>query len=64
MISGIKKHMSQVFEIKDLGELHYCLSLKVWINVGQTFVSQGRYVREVLKNFKMDQCKVSYVPMK
>jgi hypothetical protein len=26
-------------------------------------VSQGKYVREVLKKFKMDQCKVSYVPM-
>jgi hypothetical protein len=55
--------MSQVFEMKDIGELHYCLSLEVWRNVGQTFVSQGKYAREVLKKFKMDQCKVSYVPM-
>jgi protein associated with RNAse G/E len=63
LISGIKKQMSQVFEMKDLGELHYCLGLEVWRNVGQTFVSQGKYVREVLKKFKMDQCKVSYAPM-
>jgi hypothetical protein len=63
MISGIKKQMSQVFEMKDLGELHYCLGLEVWRNVDQTFVSQGKYVREVLKKFKMDRCKVSYVPM-
>jgi hypothetical protein len=55
--------MSQVFEMKDLGELHYCLGLEVWRNVGQTFVSQGKYVREVLKRFKMDQCKASYVQM-
>jgi hypothetical protein len=63
MISGIKKKMSHVFEMKDHGELHYCLGLEVWRNVGQTFVSQGKYVREVLKKFKMDRCKVSYVPM-
>jgi hypothetical protein len=55
--------MSQVFEMKDIGELHYCLGLEVWRNVGQTFVSQGKYVREVLKKFKMDQCKVAFVPM-
>jgi protein associated with RNAse G/E len=63
LISIIKKQMSHIFEMKDLGELHYCLGLKVWRNVGQTFVSQGKYVREVLKKFKMDQCKVSYAPM-
>ena len=55
--------MSRVFEMKDLGELHYCLDLEVWINVGQPFVSQGKYSRELLKKFKMDQCKVYYVPM-
>jgi hypothetical protein len=54
LISGIKKQMSQVFEMNDLGELHYFLGLEVWRNVGQTFVSQGKYVREVLKKFKMD----------
>jgi hypothetical protein len=63
LISGIKKKMSHVFEIKDLVELHYYLGLEVWRNVGQTFVSQGKYVKEVLKKFKMDECKVSYVPM-
>jgi hypothetical protein len=55
--------MSQVFEMKDLSELQYCLGLEFWRNVGQTFVSQGKYVTEVLKKLKMDQCKVSYVPM-
>jgi hypothetical protein len=24
---------------------------------------QGKYIREVLKKFKMDRCKVLYVPM-
>jgi hypothetical protein len=28
LINGIKKHISQVFEMKDLGEMHYCLGLE------------------------------------
>jgi hypothetical protein len=63
LIDEIKEKLSQVFEMKDLGELHYCLGLEVWRNAGQTFVCQSKYVREVLKRFKMDQCKYSIVPM-
>jgi hypothetical protein len=49
--------------MKDLGELHYCLGLEVWRNAGQTFVCQSKYIREILKRFKMDQCKSSIVSM-
>jgi hypothetical protein len=49
--------------MKDLGELHYCLGLEVWRNVGKTFVCQSKYIKEILKRFKMDQCKSSTVPM-
>jgi len=63
-INGIKTHMVQVFEMKDLDELNYCLVLEFWRDVSQTFVSQGKYVRELLKKFKIDQCKDLFVPMK
>ena len=63
LINGIKEQMSHVFEIKDLGELHYCLGLEVWRNAGQAFVCQSKYIREILKRFKMGQCKSSIVPM-
>jgi hypothetical protein len=63
LIDEIKEHLSKVFEMKDLGELHYCLGLEVWRNAGQTFVCQSKYIREILKRFKMDQCKSSTVPM-
>jgi hypothetical protein len=36
----IKGQLSQDFEIKDLGELHYCLGPEVWRNAYQTFVCQ------------------------
>jgi hypothetical protein len=46
--------MLHVFEMKYLGELHYFLGLEVWRNVRQAFMSQGKYVRQVLKKVKMD----------
>ena len=63
LIDEIKDQLSKVFEMKDLGELHYCLGLEVSRNVGQTFVCQSKYIREILKRFKMDQFKSSTVPM-
>jgi hypothetical protein len=40
LIDEIKEQLSQVFEMKHLGGLHYCLGLEVWRNAGQTFVCQ------------------------
>ena len=52
LIDEIKMQLSQVFEMKYFGELHYCLGLEVWKNAGQTFVCQSKYVRDVIKRFK------------
>eukprot|EP00253_Pinus_taeda_P031347 PITA_31347 len=41
LIKEIKKNMSQVFEMKDIGELQYCLALEFWRDSSQTFLSQG-----------------------
>ena len=30
LIENIKSHLSQMFEMKDLGELYYCLGLEIW----------------------------------
>jgi hypothetical protein len=40
LIDEIKEQLSQVLEMKDLGELHYYLGLEVWRNAGQNFVCQ------------------------
>jgi hypothetical protein len=63
LIDEIKEQLSKVVEMKYLGELHYCLGLEVWRNTRQTFVCQSKYIREILKRFKMDQCKSSTIPM-
>lgn len=55
--------MSQVFEMKDLGNLHYCLGLEVCRDTGQTFLTQGKYARNLLEKFGMDQCRSAATPL-
>ena len=63
LITEIKNQLSQEFEMKDLGELHYYLGLKVWREAGKTMVTQSKYVREILNRFNMSDCKVSTIPL-
>eukprot|EP00253_Pinus_taeda_P031021 PITA_31021 len=41
LIEEIKQQLSQKFEMKDLGEMHYYLGLEVCRDSSQTFLSQG-----------------------
>lgn len=64
LIKEIKEKMSEVFEMKDLGELLYCLGLEVSRDSRQNFMSQSKlYVRSLLEKFRMDQCKAAAVPL-
>lgn len=63
LIDEIKQQMSQMFEMKHLGELRYCLGLKIWRDLGQTFMSQAKYVKGLLEKFRMDQYKFEMVPL-
>eukprot|EP00253_Pinus_taeda_P032251 PITA_32251 len=60
---GIKRLMAQVFEMKDLRSLHYCLGLEVCRDTRQTFLTQGKYARNLLENFGMDQCRSAATPL-
>jgi len=44
LIDGIKEQLSQVFEMKDLGELNYYLGLDVLRDDGKIFITQGKCV--------------------
>jgi len=55
--------MSQVSEMKDLGELHHSLGVEDYRDFGQTFLSQSKYLRSLLENFRMDHCKTTVVPL-
>ena len=55
--------MSHEFEMKDLGDLHYCLGIAFWRESGKTLITQNKYVREILNRFQMSECKVVSTPL-
>ena len=48
LIDEIKQQMSQVFEMKHLDELRYYLGLEIRRDLGQTFMSEAKYVKILL----------------
>ena len=48
----------------DLGMMHYFLGMEVWQNVDGISLGKGKYAVEILKKFKMMDCKAMNTPMK
>ena len=63
LISDTKRKLVVEFEMKDLGMMHYFLGMEVWQNVDGIFLRQGKYVVEILKIFRMMDCKAITTPM-
>jgi len=55
----IKEELSQKFEMKDLGELHFFLGMEVERNRDERLlcINQIKYLKEILKRFRMEECK-------
>ena len=51
-----KRELAFEFEMKDLGLMHYFLGLQVWQNLGEIFLSQGKYIVKLLERCGMVNC--------
>ena len=49
--------------MKDLGMMHYLLGMEVWKSAYGIFLGQGKYTVEILKRFRMMDCKAIATPM-
>ena len=49
--------------MKDLELMHYFLGLEVWQRRLEIFLSQGKYTIDILKRFRMLDCKSITTPM-
>ena len=49
--------------MKDLGMMHYFLGMEGWHSVDGIFLGQGKYAVEILKKFRILDCKVIATPM-
>jgi hypothetical protein len=58
-----RKMMANEFEMSMIRELSYFLSLQIKQLKNGTFVSQGKYIKDMLKKFRMEDAKAISTPM-
>eukprot|EP00253_Pinus_taeda_P016890 PITA_16890 len=61
LIKNFKSVMKEEFEMTDMGFLRYFLGIEVDQNEKGIFISQARYVKQVLSRFK-EECKAAITP--
>eukprot|EP00253_Pinus_taeda_P003275 PITA_03275 len=62
LIENFKTVMKDEFEMTDMGLLRYFLGIEVDQNENGIFISQEKYVNEVLGKFNMQECKATITP--
>jgi hypothetical protein len=55
--------MHNAFEMSLLGELSFFLGLHIRQSNQGIFIFQTKYIREILKRFRMENCKLVITPM-
>jgi hypothetical protein len=63
LIAGCEAYLATNIKMKDIGLMHYLFGLEVWNVSGEIFLSQGKYVVDILRRFKMEDCRVMNTPM-
>ena len=63
LIVDVKRNLSTEFEMKCLGMMHYFLGMGLWHSADGIFLSQGKYAVDILKRFRMLDCKEIAMPM-
>ena len=63
MVEDFKQKMMKEFEMSDLGLVKYFLGIQVKQSKGEIFISQEKYIDDLLKKFQMDKCKSVSTPI-
>ncbi|KAG6513295.1 hypothetical protein ZIOFF_023613 [Zingiber officinale] len=62
LFQEFKKSMMVEFEMSDLGMMHYFLGMEVVQSTTGIFISQKKYVQEILDMFQMKDCNLVSTP--
>ncbi|KAJ4820349.1 polyprotein [Rhynchospora pubera] len=63
MLREFKEQMMAVFEMTDLGKMHYFLGLEVEQEEGRIFISQRKYATDLVAKFGLKGCNPVQTPM-
>ncbi|XP_073107386.1 secreted RxLR effector protein 161-like [Elaeis guineensis] len=63
MVEEFKHNMMKEFEMTDLALMKYFLGIQVKQSKGKIFLSQEKYLEDILKKFQMNKCKAVSTPM-
>ncbi|RVW99216.1 Retrovirus-related Pol polyprotein from transposon TNT 1-94 [Vitis vinifera] len=63
LLAEFKMEMQDVFEMSDLGITNYFLGMKIYQCSSGIFISQRKYVVDILKKFKLESCKEVATPL-
>ncbi|OMO69325.1 Integrase, catalytic core [Corchorus capsularis] len=63
LVQQFKSEMFEVFDMTDLGEMSYFLGMEISQSEQGIFINQNKYAGEVLKKFKMFNCKPVPTPL-
>eukprot|EP00253_Pinus_taeda_P022897 PITA_22897 len=63
MSQSLSLVMQKEFEMSLLGELAYFLGLQIQQNEGSIFLSQTKYLKQILKKYGMEDAKIVCTPM-
>ena len=64
-MTEVKKALAKQFEVKDMGELHYFLGVKIIQDPksGEVWIGQPAYTKSVLQKFGMENAKTVNTPV-
>lgn len=62
-IQEVKEGISNLFEIRDLGEIKYYLGIEINKVNGIYNLNQQKYIKQLLNKYKMDDAKISKIPI-
>eukprot|EP00253_Pinus_taeda_P034851 PITA_34851 len=62
-IASIKKELKKAFEMTDLGYVHYYFGIEVTQHPKSIFLSQKKYIGDLLNRFGMTECNPLTTPV-
>eukprot|EP00253_Pinus_taeda_P002554 PITA_02554 len=62
-VASVKKELGKSFEMTDLGYVHYYLGIEVTQHPKSIFLSQKKYIGDLLNRFGMTECNPLTTPM-